>query len=71
MGGAGISAHDPNAATLGLISIGLLVVLLAQKEFMRLSGGARARAGQRILNIAIAPLVFSFVVIVIAHFTGA
>jgi hypothetical protein len=50
------------------IAILLLLVLLIQKELMRAHGGPRARVGVDALNIATAPLLLSFVVIMILRF---
>jgi hypothetical protein len=51
-----------------IIAILLLLVLLIQKEILRAQGGPRARLGIDALNIAIGPLLLSFVVIMIVRF---
>jgi hypothetical protein len=51
-----------------IIAILLLLVLLIQKELMRAQSGPRARVGVDALNIAIGPLLLSFVVIMIVRF---
>ena len=56
------------ATLVDIIAILLLLVLLIQKELMRAHGGPRARVGVDALNIAIAPLLLSFVVIMILRF---
>jgi hypothetical protein len=56
------------ATQVHIIAILFLLVLLIQKELMRAQGGPRARVGVDALNIAIAPLLLSFVVIMILRF---
>ena len=56
------------ATPVHIIAILLLLVLLMQKETMRAQGGPRARVGGDALNIAIAPLLLAFVVIMIVRF---
>ena len=51
-----------------IIAILLLLVLLIQKELLRAQGGPRARVGVDALNIALGPLMLSFVVITIVRF---
>jgi hypothetical protein len=54
--------------TVYIIAILLFLVLLIQKELMRAQGGPRARIGVDALNIAIGPLLLTFVVIMIVRF---
>ena len=56
------------ATPVHIIAILLLLVLLIQKELLRAQGGPRARVGGDALNIAIAPLLLSFVVIMVLRF---
>ena len=56
------------ATLVHVIAILLLLVLLLQKELLRAQGGPRARVGVDALNIAIAPLLLSFVAIMILRF---
>jgi hypothetical protein len=56
------------ATLVHIIAILLLLVLLIQKELLRAQGGPRARVGIDALNIAIGPLLLSFVVIMIVRF---
>ena len=56
------------ATPVQIIAILLLLVLLLQKELIRAQGGPRARVGVDALNIAIAPLLLAFVVIMIVRF---
>ena len=56
------------ATVVHIIAILLLLVLLIQKELMRAQGGPRARVGVDALNIALGPLMLSFVVITIVRF---
>jgi hypothetical protein len=58
------------ATPVHIFAILLLLVLLIQKELMRAQGGPRARVGVDALNIAIAPLLLSFVVIMILRFVA-
>jgi hypothetical protein len=44
-------------STAGALAIGLLLVLLSEKEVLRAFGGERAKVGGRALNVAIAPLL--------------
>lgn len=53
--------------TVGLIAIGILIVLLVQKELLRAVGGPRAAAGARIANAAIAPLLLTLFLTVIVR----
>ena len=42
----------------------VLLVLLVEREIIRSAGGARARVAVRILDVAIVPLLVSFLLIV-------
>ena len=59
------------ATLVDIIAILLLLVLLFQKDLMRAQGGPRARVGVDALNIAIVPLLLSFVAIMIVRFVDA
>jgi hypothetical protein len=52
------------SATFGAIAVLLLVLLLIQKELLRTIGEVRATAWMRAFNIAIAPLLIGFGLIV-------
>jgi hypothetical protein len=54
-------SYESRSATIGIIAIGLLIVLLAQKELAR---GSRTPRSLRVLDVAIGPLVVMFFVIV-------
>ncbi len=58
------STYESLSTSLGLIVILLLDILLIQKELIRARGSSRSRQWMRVLDIAIAPLVLTFLVIV-------
>ena len=51
-------------ASLGLIAVLLLLTFLVQKEILSAASGQRAQVLSRLLNVAIWPLLLSFVFIV-------
>lgn len=51
------------AAALSLLSVVALLIFLIQKEILSASTSARGRTLSRVLNIAILPLLLSFVFI--------
>jgi hypothetical protein len=55
------------STTLGLIPSVLLIILLIQKEIRRAYGGRRARAGARIINVALVPLVLASAMVIGLH----
>ena len=59
------STYESLSTSLGSIAILLLFVLLVQKELMRAHGGPHSRRWMRALDIAIAPLLLTFGIIVI------
>ena len=59
------NTYESLSTSLGAIVILLLIVLLIQKELIRARGGLHARKWMRALDIAIAPLLLAFLVIVI------
>ena len=65
-----IMATDPGTVTttIGVITILLLLTLLVQKELMRVLGGPLVKNWQQAFNIAIAPLVAAFGVIIVIRF---
>lgn len=58
------------STTVGVIAILLLMVLLVEKELLRAHNGPRARVGVGALNSTIAPLLFTFVVVISVRFVG-
>ncbi len=56
--------YNTLSTTVGIIAIVLLIVLLVQRELVCAVGTARAAARVQALDIAIAPLLLAFVVIV-------
>jgi hypothetical protein len=44
-------------STAGALAIGLLLVLLSEKEVLRAFGGERAKIGGQSLNVAVIPLL--------------
>jgi hypothetical protein len=61
-------AFDVRSATVGLVTVLLLVALLVAAEVLRGLGGERSRAIIANLTIAIAPLLVAFAVIVGVRF---
>ena len=59
------STYESLSTSLGAIVILLLIVLLVQKELLRARSGSHVRKWMRALNIAIAPLLLTFGIIVI------
>ncbi len=59
------STYESLSTSLGAIAILLLFVLLVLKELMRARGGPHSRRWMRTLDIAIAPLLLTFGIIVI------
>jgi hypothetical protein len=57
--------YEWRSATIGVVAIGLLIVLLAQKEVAR---GARTPRSLRVLDVAIYPLIVMFFVVVTVRF---
>jgi hypothetical protein len=53
------------AGSLGVIGILVLVTMLVQKELATASADSRLHQLSRLLNIAILPLMFGFILIVI------
>jgi hypothetical protein len=51
------------AATLSLLAVVALLIFLVQKEILSVASDERAQALNRVLNIAIIPLLLSFVFI--------
>lgn len=63
------SSSDPDfSTTMGVIAILLLLMLLAQKELGRSTGGMRARTWVLTFNIAIIPLLIAFGYTIIMRF---
>lgn len=58
---------DYLTTTVGLISIFLLIFLLVLRESMCAVGGQRREAWTRTLDIAIAPLLIAFAMIIISR----
>lgn len=58
------------SSTLGIIAILLLLALLVQKELVRASGSTRAKMWMEAADIAIVPLLITFVVIVVTRFVN-
>jgi hypothetical protein len=52
----------------GALAIGLLLVLLSEKEVLRAFGGERAKVEVRALNVAIAPLLLVCFVVLVFRF---
>lgn len=53
------------AASLALLAILALLIFLIQKEILSAAKGSRAQALSRVLNIAIIPLLMSFIFIAV------
>jgi hypothetical protein len=64
----GLIAGDTPIA-FAVILLVLLLALLVEREILRCSVEPRARLGVKTLQIAIAPLLIAFAVIVIARFS--
>ena len=64
----GLVGVDESTA-LAAIMLVLLLALLIEREILRCSTGRRALIGAQALQIAIAPLLIAFFVIIIARFT--
>jgi hypothetical protein len=60
----GSPSYDETAFIINVIVIGLLVVLLVQKELHRSIGTERFRPWAKSLNVAIGPLFLAFALIV-------
>lgn len=61
------NSYDDLSATIGLLTIFILILLLILRELMRVVGGARRHTWARTLDIAIAPLLITFALIIIAR----
>lgn len=57
--------YDVFSTVFGAIAIGLLLILLVQKEILRAVGGTLSRDWTRTLNVAIVPLLVAFGVIIV------
>lgn len=59
------TTYNTLSRTFGVVAIVLLAILLTQKELIRASGDERSAINIRTLNIAIAPLILVFGVIIL------
>jgi hypothetical protein len=64
----GLIAGDAPIA-FAVILLVLLLALLVEREILRCSAEPRARLGVQTLQIAIAPLLIAFAIIVVARFS--
>ena len=64
-----LSAPSPNGAVSGVLAL-LLIALLAGREILRAYAGDRRTRRLEVLNVAIAPLLVAFVVVVMLRVTG-
>ena len=60
--------YNALSTNLGAITVLLLIALLIQKEIIRAYGNSRARTWMQVLDIAIAPLLIAFGLIVTIRF---
>lgn len=63
----GSNSYDYLSGTIGFISVLLLVLLLILRESMRMIGGARRDTWTRTLDLATAPLLIAFSMLIIAR----
>jgi hypothetical protein len=61
------ASYSQITASVGVVAIVLLIVLLAEHELIRALRG-RGSSVQRILQVAIVPLLITFAVIVVTRF---
>lgn len=61
------TSYDAITKTVGLASVFVLLVLLFQKEYARVHPGPRATAWMRAFDLALVPLLITFVIIVSAR----
>jgi hypothetical protein len=59
---------DALLTSIGVVVTLLLIVLLVQKELVRAAGGPRSTTWMRTLDIAIAPFLLTFSLIVVMRF---
>jgi hypothetical protein len=57
------------ATSIGGVVAGLLILLLVQKELLRVARPSRLDTWLSVLNIAIVPLLFAFAMVIIARFS--
>jgi len=58
-------SYDALSATLGVVLIGILLILVLQRETLRAMGGSRSRDWMKALNIPIVPMLGAFAVIIL------
>lgn len=61
------TSYDAITKTVGLASVVVLLVLLLQKEFARIHPGPRATAWIHAFDLALVPLLITFLIIVTAR----
>jgi len=59
------NTYDVLSVSFGMIAILLLIILLVMKEMLRTFGGSRFKTWAEALDVAIAPLLLAFGLIII------